>query len=325
MRDKISVIVPVYNVARYLPECVESLINQSYSNLEIILIDDGSSDDSGKICDDYAKKDERVIVIHQKNGGAASARNAGLEIATGYYLSFIDSDDYLERDTYARMLRVVNKYDADVVQFAFREVYQNDTKNFLVMETEREFDTEEYLKRYITDWTCGMACDKLFRRELFEGIFYETGHRIDDEFFTYQGIMNAKKIVYTPEVAYNYRMRASSVMNNEQAREEMLFDRLEYLTIRRQKIVKRFPTLKKSFNLAYLDSLIYLSMDEYITIPVLSEIQRLIKAYLRKAFFYVPNLQTCINVIKILVNRPAELMKFRKQASKSNDKTLFWE
>lgn len=98
MSGLISVIIPVYNVAAYLPECLDTALSQSYSNLQVILIDDGSTDSSGAICDEYAANDSRIVVIHQKNGGAAAAKNAGLRVATGKYLSFVDSDDYLEPD-----------------------------------------------------------------------------------------------------------------------------------------------------------------------------------------------------------------------------------
>lgn len=104
MNDLISVIIPVYQVADYLPECLDSVLSQDHRNLEVILIDDGSKDDSGTICDRYAAADDRVKVIHQKNSGAAAAKNAGLRIATGEYLSFVDSDDYLEPNVYSYMV-----------------------------------------------------------------------------------------------------------------------------------------------------------------------------------------------------------------------------
>ena len=107
MGDLISVIVPVYNVAMYLPQCLDSILGQDHENLEVILIDDGSRDESGEICDAYARRDSRLRVIHQKNGGAAAAKNAGLRIATGEYLSFVDSDDYLEPNVYGYMLEVL--------------------------------------------------------------------------------------------------------------------------------------------------------------------------------------------------------------------------
>ena len=120
MKEMISVIIPVYNVAAYLPECLESILVQDYANLEIILIDDGSTDDSGVICNNYAQKDARVKVIHQKNGGAAAAKNAGLRVATGEYLAFADSDDYLEPDAYSHMMMLLKQSGADAADSSFR-------------------------------------------------------------------------------------------------------------------------------------------------------------------------------------------------------------
>ena len=115
MDNVISVIVPVYNVVAYLPECVRSILSQDYPDLEVILIDDGSTDGSGRLCDEFAADDSRVKVIHQPNGGAASAKNAGLRIAGGTYLSFVDSDDFLEPNVYAYMVRTLEKTGADAV------------------------------------------------------------------------------------------------------------------------------------------------------------------------------------------------------------------
>ena len=134
MKDVISVIVPVYNVAAYLPECLDSILSQDYDKLEVILIDDGSTDDSGTICDDYARRDSRIRVIHQKNGGAAAAKNAGLRAATGEYLSFADSDDFLEPGAYAYMLAVLKENDADIVRCAFQNRFRTRTEQWLAGE-----------------------------------------------------------------------------------------------------------------------------------------------------------------------------------------------
>ena len=133
MNDLISVIMPVYQVEAYLQESIESVLNQDHRELELILIDDGSPDNCGAICDDYAEKDSRVRVIHQENGGAAAAKNAGLRIAKGTWLSFVDSDDYLEPGAYSHMLKLLKEHRADAVQCSFRDVYRNrtDLLNFL--------------------------------------------------------------------------------------------------------------------------------------------------------------------------------------------------
>ena len=283
MEKLISVIVPIYNVEKYLPECIESILNQSYRYLEVILIDDGSTDQSGIICDKYSEQDSRVKVIHQKNGGAANAKNAGLMAATGTYLAFVDGDDYLETDAFSYMVRLLEERYADVVQACFRKVYRNrHSNNVCATEKILEFSPENYIRKYTTDWTCGLLWDKLYKRKLYENIFFEEGHKIDDEFFTYQGIMRAKKIVYCPTVVYNYRQRKSSVMYTESSQQKIVLDKLEYLDKRRRAVISNFPELKQIFNEHYLNMLLSLSQDPYLTSQSIREIKKLLNEFFQE-------------------------------------------
>ena len=275
----ISVIVPVYNVEAYLPECMSSILSQSYRDLEIILIDDGSTDGSGILCDEYAARDSRVKVIHQKNGGAANAKNAGLRIARGEFLSFVDSDDYLEPGAYEFMLHEMAEAQADVVQGSFRDVYRNKSTDRIKLPHRCEFDTVTYLKRYTRDWTCSLLWDKLYKRELFDGIFFEEGHIIDDEFFTYQGIMNAGKILHVPEIVYNYRKRASSVTQLKGDRQKIFLDKVHSLKSRRERIVKHFPQLKQEFDSSYLERLLAINMKQAESKEVVSLSQGCVREY----------------------------------------------
>lgn len=136
MNPLISVIVPIYNVEKYLARCVDSIVNQTYKNLEIILVDDGSPDRCPKMCDDYAEKDSRIKVVHKKNGGLSDARNAGMAVATGEYISFIDSDDYVSDDFFECLLDVMNKENSDIAECSVVKLYEDghleqytDTKN----------------------------------------------------------------------------------------------------------------------------------------------------------------------------------------------------
>lgn len=273
-RGVISVIVPVYNVEKYLGECIESIIKQTYKNLEIILIDDESPDSCGSICDRYAEIDDRIIVLHQKNGGAAAARNAGLRIATGEYITFVDSDDYLEPDAYEKMLSVLKENDADIVHGNFKNIYVN--KNIIhdVSCDICHFSTTEYLIRFLSDWTCGLSVIKLFKNNVLSNVFYEEGHLIDDEFFTYQGVMNAKKIVCIPTVVYNYRQRASSVMKNISTTERKNFDKLDFQKKRRENVAARFPELKTQYEIHYVDYLLWLAGSEQATKNLNKEIKK---------------------------------------------------
>ena len=282
MSELISVIIPVYNVAAYLPECLDTVLSQNYSNLQVILIDDGSTDASGSICDEYATRDSRVVVIHQKNGGAAAAKNAGLRIATGEYLSFVDSDDYLEPNAYLHLVELLRTYHAEVVQCGYRDVFVNMSIDRPCTDQTCEYDVNDYMKMYTTDWTCGLMTDKLFVRSLFDEIFFEEGHKIDDEYFTYRGIMNAKKIVRDSFVFYNYRKRRSSVMYSPESGKQILKDRIDYLSKRRVNVVTRFPELRQIFDRHYVDTMVILSRDSLATKETNAIIKQKIRMYLKE-------------------------------------------
>lgn len=280
MKAVISVIVPVYNVASYLPECLDSILSQDYEELDVILIDDGSTDTSGSLCDDYARRDSRVRVIHQKNAGAAAAKNAGLRAAKGEYLCFADSDDYLEPGAYAYMVSLLQENDADIVRCAFRSLFRSHAELHLTEQSRYVTDGKAFLTQFITDWTCGLLWNKLYKRSLFVGVFFEEGHRIDDDYFTYQGVMNASRVVCDPRIVYNYRQRASGVMRSPAAKAQIALDRVDFMAKRRQKVVQRFPELRREFDLGFVDALTYLPDCPDNTVQSI----RLIKKYIRDYF-----------------------------------------
>lgn len=279
MSGNISVIIPVYNVEPYLRECLDSVLTQSYFDLQVILINDGSTDRSGAICDEYAAKDPRVRVIHQKNGGAAAAKNAGLRIATGTYLSFVDSDDYLEPGAYSHMVGLLRENGADVVQCAYRDVFQHTAIDRVTVEKTEQLTTTAYLQRYTQDWTCALLWDKLYRRCIFDGIFFEEGHKIDDEYFTYQGIMNANKVVRDNRVVYNYRKRRSSVMASPESGKQILLDRIDYLGKRRRNVIARFPELRPPFDRHFVEMMVILSRSPVGTKESCKKIRMLLREY----------------------------------------------
>ncbi len=282
MNDVISVIVPVYNVAAYLPQCLDSILGQDHKALEVILIDDGSTDDSGRICDQYAQADSRIRVLHQKNGGAAAAKNAGLRIATGEYLSFVDSDDYLEPEVYGYMLSVLKEYEADAAEFAFRNVYRNRTEDQVFHPGRSVMDGKAYLIRFTQGWTCALLWNKLYKRSLFQGVFFEEGHKIDDEYFTYQGFLNADKVVCDDRIVYSYRRRASSVMLSPGSRAQLSMDRIDAISKRREKVVRRFPELRRIFDTEFLDALVYMSEYSDNSPESLNLLKAELRAYLRQ-------------------------------------------
>ena len=280
MNQTISVIVPVFNVAGYLPQCVDSILSQDYGNLEVILIDDGSTDGSGEICDRYAALDSRVRAIHQKNGGAAAAKNAGLRLATGEYLAFADSDDYLEPDAYGFLMKALLETGADAVQGSFREVYRNRAEEQRI--SEEILEGYDYLLRFPKDFSCALLWNKLYRRALFDGVFFEEGHKIDDEYFTYQGFLQPRKVVRMDRVVYNYRKRASSVMSSPESAERLVLDCLDSAAKRRQRILDTLPQLREPFDENYLDVIWYLSGNEGSTERTLQALKGSLHSYLRE-------------------------------------------
>ena len=309
MNDLISVIMPVYMVETYLSQSIESVLNQDHRNLELILIDDGSPDGSGAICDAYAAKDSRVRVIHQKNGGAAAAKNAGLRIASGTYLSFVDSDDYLDPDVYAYMVDLLRSQNADVDQCAIRDVYQDMTQDQIVKPGRKIWDTQDYIEQYLYDWTCGLMTDKLYRRCLFEGIFFEEGNRIDDEYFTYQGMMNAARIVSDDKVIYNYRRRKSSVMISPESQNRIAYDRVDFMAKRRKNVIARFPQLRRKYDRDFTYLLMDLVRRPYNTIDSIRLIQDSLREYLGEKGHTPISVMQWYDIFCLRFSKPEKLLQ----------------
>ena len=211
----ISVIVPIFKVENYLDACVASILGQTYSNLELILIEDGSPDRSGEICDAWAAKDPRVKVIHKENGGGGLARNVGLDAASGDLIAFVDSDDYIAPDMFAYLYSLLEQ-GADIAECGYADVVED---GFCFPEEEGAvtFVTpEEALRENIYDTHFRqLIWNKLYRREMIEDIRFPVGTKIDDEFFTYKVLGNAKKLARSEKVCYAYRQQAGSVMHEK--------------------------------------------------------------------------------------------------------------
>lgn len=216
--ELISVIVPIYNVDKYLKRCLDSIINQTYKNLEIILIDDGSTDKSGQICDNYKRKDNRIVVIHKENGGLSSARNKGLDIAKGDLISFIDSDDYLELNMFEELINDMNKNDSDISICNYYYV-KNDNKKIMKSLFNKDdfciFGKEKYyylLNEYSLVFM--YAWNKLYKKNIFDNIRFPKG-----KIYEYTNIIcdildQANKVSYTSKPLYNYVYRNTSIGNS---------------------------------------------------------------------------------------------------------------
>lgn len=212
MGEKISVIVPVYNVEQYLERCVDSIINQTYTNLEIILVNDGSTDNSGKLCDELAKKDERIRVIHKENGGLSDARNRGIDESESDLVGFIDSDDYIDSDMYEVLLKNLNDTDANLSMCALYDVYNNTPEAQVTNKETWKLSSEQAIKMVMEAKILSVtAVNKLYRKSLFTDLKFEVGKIAEDAFIMIKLLDKCEKIVATNEKKYYYVHRENSI------------------------------------------------------------------------------------------------------------------
>lgn len=237
----VSIIVPIYNVEQYLDECVKSIISQTYKNIEIILVDDESPDNSPAMCDEYAKSDERVKVIHKKNGGLSSARNAGLDIATGDYVLFIDSDDYITNDFVEQLLHTAAASKADIAMCNFT----SDTKtlDLGISDSFKIYTPKQATRAILKEHISTMAQTKLFRAELLDGIRFPLGRIYEDYGTIYKLFDKAGSIACVDTRKYYYRYNPDSITNKRFSLKQMdyyaISDEVEAF------IIDKYPSFKK--------------------------------------------------------------------------------
>ena len=257
--DLISIIVPVFNVEKYLEKCIVSILNQSYQNLEIIFVDDGSTDSSGLICNKYKKMDKRVKVIHKKNGGLSDARNYGIKASKGKYITFIDSDDYIEKDYVEYLYSLIQKYKVNL-SFCRYNVERNTPhkkNNHLIKDEKcskiKAFEEILYAKNFEVS-----ACAKMFLRSQFDNVEFPVGKLFEDNATIYKIIDQNDSVALGYEVKYNYVMRKDSITNKEFTPSQMYLitasdDMCNYLqkysplkkALTRKKCIARVSTLNR--------------------------------------------------------------------------------
>lgn len=217
MSKLVSIIVPVYNIENYAENCIKSLVNQTYQDIEIILVDDGSTDNSGKICDDFAQQHELIKVVHKENGGLSSARNAGLDVASGDYIMFIDGDDYIAENAVEILLKHIANNDADMVQFDYEETFvpYKSTKSSATDTKELVTDLKQmFEKLYLIGGPAASSCTKLYKKELFNTLRFKEGIIHEDEFLITELLPQVKSILYIPDKLYFYVMRTGSIVKS---------------------------------------------------------------------------------------------------------------
>lgn len=216
MEKLITIIIPIYEVEKYLHRCVNSVLAQTYTKLEVILVDDGSPDNCGKICDEYAKKDDRVRVIHKSNGGQAEARNFGIDMAQGDYLGFVDGDDWLELDMYEKLYEALIENHADLSMCGLNYIYKKNVVVKRIFDKQTIIKKDELIRMYFTEDTIlSSPCNKLYKKELFEHIRYPVGKVFEDRYISLELFSNVDKAVDIGKAKYNYLRRNGSTVNRQ--------------------------------------------------------------------------------------------------------------
>ncbi len=280
----ISVIIPVYKVEKYLEQCIRSVVEQTMEQLEIILVDDGSPDQCPELCDAWSTKDDRIKVLHQTNGGLSDARNAGLAVATGDYIGFVDSDDFLDHQMYEKLYQSMQRQDADIAAGCVRLVWDTGRSEEMisvakeqtlsnVQATEALFE-ETLVKKPV--WY------KLYKREVIQDICFAVGKCHEDDFWSYQVMANAKKVVLVPDAVYYYRQRGDSIMGQGLLRKRL--DAMEAMEERYGFFCEHYPHLAQKARWKIYEFGVYL-MQKIIAEEKSAEtlhIQKEIRAYLHR-------------------------------------------
>lgn len=248
----ISVIIPVYNVEKYVVYCVKSILRQTYKKLEIILVDDGSTDKSGVLCDSLADFDDRIVVIHKTNGGLSDARNAGLNIAHGDYYGFVDSDDYIEEHMYERLLHSCAETKSEIAMCGRYIVHEDtdDKRPLFAKNAISVFSRTEAVRNLLLSQDCDVAAwDKLYKSELFEGMRYPVGVLHEDMNFTIRLFHKCTSIVHIGTPEYNYLVRRNSICRQKFSAQKL--DLYEQAKLGKNFADENYPELSKEAE-AYL-------------------------------------------------------------------------
>ena len=264
-RPLVSVIIPVYNVEKYLEECVDSVLNQTYTNLEILLIDDGSTDSSGRKCDEYQRKDKRIKVVHTENEGLGAARNIGIEICKGEYLSFVDSDDYLELNFISNCMKLLKKYNT---KMSCGDIY---TYNEGELKKPQEkpvedccFSAYEIIKKALLhDGLTHSASGKVYHKSLFENIRFPEGVLFEDILTTYYVFEKCDRVSYRNDYGYYYRLRKGSITQSALSKEHfVVIDFVEKIVKDMSALDQRLELPAFAFKASVFMHLYYLILEE---------------------------------------------------------------
>lgn len=249
--ELVSIIVPIYNIEKYLNKCVDSLLNQTYEKIEIILVDDGSTDNSGKMCNTYSSNDN-IKIVHKKNGGLSDARNYGLMYAKGNYVIFVDGDDFVDKNFVRRLYNNICQNNTDIACCNYYFYYSDDKKNVACKKVDKIITSDEALKDFFLDThLCEvMAWNKIYKRSLFfdNNIKYPKGKYHEDLLTTYKLFVNAKKISVLSEPLYFYRQRTGSIMSSFNLKRLCMLDAIDEINEYCSKQLNTLAKEKKIFD-----------------------------------------------------------------------------
>ena len=253
MNELLSIIIPVYNVEKYLDRCIKSVLNQTYNNLEIILVDDGSTDKSPEICDKYAKNDTRIKVIHKKNGGVSEARNCGIEIAKGTYLGFVDSDDFIKENMYEFLMSALKRTNSDIATCGRFICDEKITYRKYVSKKEVVLDAKNALQELLNGGIINEASyDKIYKKELFDNIRFPVGETNEDIVTIPFVIEKANKVVCTGVPLYYYCMNPTSITHSEyNGTKHVIIEHINYISSYMKNLYPELADSVKEFECRY--------------------------------------------------------------------------
>lgn len=261
MKPIISIIVPVYNVEPYLENCIKSILTQNFSSFEVILVNDGSKDKSGKICDEYAQIDTRVKVVHKENVGVSSARNIGIEMALGDFIGFIDGDDRIDENMYRELYRLCVETDSDISICKLGREIDGHIINFDQDLYIKEMDNTEAMKQLFKGTLYRFSlCNKLFKKHCFDNIQFPEGRIHEDLSTTYKLFANSKKIIFTNYIGYIYIMRENSILTStfNEKRLDAFIGWDEILTFMRERYNHLYKEIIPTFAFWSVDNVFYI-------------------------------------------------------------------
>lgn len=318
MKPIISIIVPIYNVEKYLPKCIESILNQNFKEFELILINDGSTDNSGKICDLYAEKDNRIKIIHKKNGGVSSARNSGLNAVSGEYIGFVDPDDYIDKDMYRNLYELCKSNNCDIgICRLGREIdgeLLNNNKEEKIIKLDKIQSMKELFKGNLYRFS---LCNKIYKRNCFENVIFPEGHIHEDLSTTYKLFANSNKAIYTSYEGYIYVKRENSILTSTYSEKRLQAfsgwdEIIEFISKNYNEVLDEAIA---TFTYWCMDNVFYIlnQIDDYNCIK---KYLKYIQKYTNKYYFYIKHNKFLSKSYKkkvILLNLNINILIFRNK------------